>query len=422
MNNNGQLSYQDRVILQSYLENEIPIKVICKKLNVAKQTIYREIKRNGILKTHKMYVLRINCEHQGNCPYLPKGYNRCTKKCDHFIERQCKGITRFPFICNKCEKKSSCILIHRYYYADDAQKKTDNLRSSSRSGIRINEEEFKAIDELISPLLQEKGQSLNHILTSHPEIKVNERTIRNWINDGYTTAGNIDLPRKVAFKPKKEYIHRIVKPSNVLNGRTFHDYRIYCKENPNMIISQFDTVIGKIGDTQRLLTIHFPTLHFQFGILINNSTSEEVNKVISDLRIKIGTELWKKIFPIMLCDNGTEFNEFYNLEKNENDEKVSNVFYCDPYRSSQKGACERNHEFIRYIEPKYHSLNHLTQEKVNLMFSHINSYYRPGLNGVTPYDLAEMVLGKEFLDIIEIKKIEPKDVNLTQSLTKKIKK
>lgn len=67
-------------------------------------------------------------------------------------------------------------------------------------------------------------------------------------------------------------------------------------------------------------------------------------------------------------------------------------------------------------------MNHLTQEKVNLMFSHINSYYRPGLNVVTPYDLAEMVLGKEFLDIIEIKKIEPQNVNLTQSLTKKIKK
>ena len=56
------------------------------------------------------------------------------------------------------------------------------------------------------------------------------------------------------------------------------------------------------------------------------------------------------------------------------------------------------------------------------MFSHINSYYRPGLNGVTPYDLAEMVLGKEFLDIIEIKKIEPQNINLTQSVTKKIKK
>lgn len=67
-------------------------------------------------------------------------------------------------------------------------------------------------------------------------------------------------------------------------------------------------------------------------------------------------------------------------------------------------------------------MNHLTQEKVNLMFSHINSYYRPGMNGVTPYDLTEKILGKEFLDIIGIKKIEPGDVNLTQSLTKKIKK
>ena len=32
-----------------------------------------------------------------------------------------------------------------------------------------------------------------------------------------------------------------------------------------------------------------------------------------------------------------------------------------------------------------------------------------------------MVLGEEFLNKINIKKIEPDDVNLTQSLTKKIK-
>ena len=72
---NGQLSYQDRVKLQSYLEDEIPVKVICKKLDVAKQCIYREIKRNGILKARKTNVSRINCVYLGNCPYLPKGCN-----------------------------------------------------------------------------------------------------------------------------------------------------------------------------------------------------------------------------------------------------------------------------------------------------------------------------------------------------------
>ena len=131
--------------------------------------------------------------------------------------------------------------------------------------------------------------------------------------------------------------------------------------------------------------------------------------------------MWKKIFPIMLSDNGIEFNKFYELENDDNGEHLSNVFYCDPYRSSQKGACEKNHEFIRYIEPKHHSLDHLTQEKVDLIFSHINSVYRVSLNGVRPIDLAYTILGEEFLKIINIKKIEPDDVNLTQSLTKKIK-
>lgn len=72
--------------------------------------------------------------------------------------------------------------------------------------------------------------------------------------------------------------------------------------------------------------IHFPALHFQFEFLITNATSEEVNKVLSDLREKIGTKLWEKIFPIILCDNRTEFNEFYRLEVDEKGDKLSNVF------------------------------------------------------------------------------------------------
>lgn len=102
-------------------------------------------------------------------------------------------------------------------------------------------------------------------------------------------------------------------------------------------------------------------------------------------------------------------------------EHLSHVFYCNPYCSSQKGACEKNHEFVRYIEPKYSSLDHLDQEKVNSIFSHINSVYRSSLKGVRPIDLAEAILGKKFLDTIGIKRIEPDDVNLTQSLTKKTK-
>mgnify|MGYP004684042471 FL=1 len=194
------------------------------------------------------------------------------------------------------------------------------------------------------------------------------------------------------------------------------------QKNPNLIISQFDTVEEMKSDNKRILTIHFPILHFQFEILLESNSPDEVNKKLLDLQNKIGIESWKQIFPIMLSDNGIEFNKLYELETIGNDnKKISSVFYCNPYCSGQKGACERNHEFIRYVEPKYHSFNHLTQEKVNDIFSNINSLYRKSLPGVTPYQLAYSVLGKDFLEIIGIKKIEPDDVNLTQSLTKKIK-
>ncbi len=419
MKKKGQLTLEDRAKLQAYLEDEIPISVICKKLGVVKQTIYREIKRNGIEK-NKNIKFRIMCEHIGNCPFIGKGRN-CKEKCHHFIQKQCKKVIRFPFICNKCTSKLSCKLPHRYYYASKAQENYEKKLRETRSGLRITEEEFEEIDSIVSPLLKEKGQSLNHILTSHPEILVCERTIRNWINDGYTSAGNIDLPRKVSFKPRKEYIHRITKPSDILEGRTYHDFKVYCKKNPSLLVCQLDTVIGKLSDENKVLTIHFPVIHFQFGILIKGVSPNEVNKKLLNLRNAIGKELWKKIFPIILTDNGVEFNKLNEIEIDEDGELLSKVFYCNPYCSSQKGACERNHELFRYIEPKYYSLDHLDQDKLDIIFSNINSYYRPSLNGICPYDLALAILGKKFLDSIHIKKIEPNLVNMTQSLIKNIK-
>lgn len=420
MKKQAQLKLIDRTKLQAYLEDEIPIKVICKKINVSKQTIYREIHRNSIYKKANTFY-RIKCVNDPRtCVHLAQG-DRCTKDCEFFIQQQCKNVTRFPFICNKCPKKANCVLPKRYYYANEAQEKYEKQLSDSRKGIKISQEDFEQINNIISPLIKDKGQSLNHILSSHDEIDVSERTLRNWINNGYTDAKNIDLPRKVSFKPKKEYIHKITKPAFVILGRSYRDYKQFCKNNPSLLISQFDTVEGKKTDMIRILTIHFPSIHFQFGILLKELSTKEVNNKLVELRYKIGNDLWKKIFPIMLSDNGIEFNDFYKLEYDENGEFLSNIFYCDPYRSSQKGACEKNHEFLRYIEPKHHSLDHLTQDKVDLIFSHINSVYRNSLNGIRPIDLAYAILGEKFLKAINIKKIEPDDVNLTQSLTKKIK-
>ena len=102
----------------------------------------------------------------------------------------------------------------------------------------------------------------------------------------------------------------------------------------------------------------------------------------------------------------------------ETGEIRSNIFYCDAQTPSQKPHVENNHEFIRDIILKKKSMKDLTQEKINLMFSHINSVPRKSLGGKTPYEAFEFFYGKETLDKLNIQKIDKDMVTLQPYLLK----
>lgn len=79
-----QLTLEDRVKLQTYLEDGIIIKAICLRLKVSKQTIYREIQRNSIYKYTGNFNGGVDCVNYIKCqktkikdkpkPYLLKGH------------------------------------------------------------------------------------------------------------------------------------------------------------------------------------------------------------------------------------------------------------------------------------------------------------------------------------------------------------
>ena len=76
-----------------------------------------------------------------------------------------------------------------------------------------------------------------------------------------------------------------------------------------------------------------------------------------------------------------------------------------------------NYEYIRYILPKGTNFDNLTQDKVNLMMSRINSTLRPSIK-CSPYDYMLITYGKEILDLLQIKKIDSKEVKLQPNLLK----
>lgn len=403
------ITLQSRIKIEVGIEKGLSAQKIANNCRTSVSTIYREIKRNIIYS--KRNQLRNVCSKKSSCLDFKKHPNDCNEFCSKFSQAFCEKLFKFPFVCNHCIKKNYCNFTRQFYYADKANDFANKRLIDSRVGIRISEDDFNNIDKIISPLVSKK-QSLNHILTTHKEIDVTERTLRNWINKGYMHARNIDLPRKVSFKINRNYVSRLSKPASILNGRMYRDFKIFTNSHPDKLVSQFDTVHGLITDNNAILTIHFPSISFQFGILLSSCDAEEVNNKLLELRTKIGIDNWKKIFPVILTDNGSEFNKLHELETDNNTgESFSNVFFCDPYKSSQKGSCERNHELFRYIQPKKQSIEYLNQKTLNIYFSHINCLFRKGLNGVRPFDLAKIVLGQDFLSAIGIFEVDPDSVS-----------
>ncbi len=94
------------------------------------------------------------------------------------------------------------------------------------------------------------------------------------------------------------------------------------------------------------------------------------------------------------------------------------LFYCDPRHSEQKGEIEKNHEYIRYVLPQGTPFDELTQEKVDLMMSHINSTARPSLQGRTPIELALQHFGKDTVEKLGLQVIKADDVCLKPELLK----
>ena len=67
---------------------------------------------------------------------------------------------------------------------------------------------------------------------------------------------------------------------------------------------------------------------------------------------------------------------------------------------------------MRYCLPKGRSLDSLTQEAVDEMYSNINSYVRKSQGDQTPYDKVRRKFGDGFLAKIGIRRVPKKKVRL----------
>lgn len=319
----------------------------------------------------------------------------------------CEKLKKFPFVCNGCPKENKhCSYDKCLYNAYSAQDKAHKLLVNTRKDTKSKRETAKKINNSVVPLIKD-GISIHVAKTSVNNCPYSESTIRRYIENGEVNAKRIDLPRAVRFRVKKSYNYKTPKLDiNVLNGRTYNDYKEYIKNHNKLKIIQVDSVIGKANDKTALLTIYFCRSKLQLGILYNKKHSNVTN-ILAEL-LALGAKYHLNLFDVILTDNGSEFKNLWQLES----QFFVKVFYCDPYASYQKAGCEKNHGFIRRIIPKSVSLDKYNQNEINEFFSHINSYPRASLANRSPYDLFTLEYNSIILSDISIIKIPVSKIKL----------
>lgn len=406
------LSLTNRCMIEQYIAYSYSFREIAKELGYQPSTISREVKKYRTFVTPKSAV----CAKFTECKRRNHGCQ--LTKCPHFETIHCSKLDKAPFVCNNCPSQDFCSREHAYYNARKADAKSHAVLSEARSTIHLDEDEVKQLNELVSPLIK-NGQSLSHIYANHSdEICVTRRTMYNYVDQCILDARNVDLPRKVRYKKHRKK-HAEPYPYKYREGRTYEDFKAFVEQHPDVGVVEMDTVKSSREKGKCLLTMIFTKYDFMLIFLLETASQQCVEYVFSKLQNDLGLNTFRRLFPVILTDNGGEFKNPAAIEKSCYGSLCTNVFFCDSMASWQKPHIERNHEFIRQVLPKGRSFDTLTQDDVTLLMNHINSISRDSLDGKCPYDAAKEFIAKKLPFVLGLRKIPADQVVMRPSLLDK---
>ena len=422
-NSFSHLTLEERRIILTGITNGSTKTAISQTIGKDKSTVGKEIKLHRSL-THKC-KMPLECNNYRKCVFG----RQCTADCPEYEPFRCSRRDRSPGACNGCSNWSHCRFDKYRYCPEDAQMDYRTTLVDSRQGVNLTVQEAKNIASIVAPLLKQ-GQSPYQIVTDHPELGISEKTLYNYIEgDVFHEIAGItvmdlrrQVSRKISKKKSKGYKKR--EDRKYLQGRTYKDYKQYIAENPDVFVTQMDTVYNDETNGPFIQTFKFVSAGVLFAVYQETKTALSMKQGVDLLEQILGKEIFYKYVHVLLTDRGSEFTAADAMETSIDGTRRTRVFYCDPMQSGQKGTLENKHIELRYILPKGTDLRNLglvDQNALNLAVSHVDSAPVEKLGGRSPLDVAEFMYHDLYEKLIAfgLQNIEKDRVILKPYLLKK---
>lgn len=136
-----------------------------------------------------------------------------------------------------------------------------------------------------------------------------------------------------------------------------------------------DTVFGGIGKGLIVTLVDRKSRFLKAGLL-SSRNAEETREVIEKM-------LDGYIVYSISLDNGSEFAEFRELEKNIK----APVYFAEPHKPWQRGTNENTNDVLRFFFPKGFDFRNITQAQLDAIVDLINDRPRKCLNWKSPREI-----------------------------------
>lgn len=326
------LTYNDRLKIEQMRNGGAGIREIADALRVNYTTVYRELKRPGVMYEH------LNSDYT----------------------------TELRYSADKAQQQ--------YEYGKTAKGRPIKLANDYELAEYI---ERKIADEHRSPAAVLIDMELEGV---HFEVSVCEKTIYNYITNGiFLRITNKDLPLR--GESKRDY-KKVRRAARTPRGESIEHRPAEVDERKEPGHWEMDTVKGTRRSKKCILMLTERVSRNEISLPMYGATMENVVAALNGLERKWG-DLFSKVFQTITVDNGSEFADCKGMEASIFGGKRTKIYYCHPYSSYERGSNENLNKMFRRIFPKGTNFDDVPDEEIIAAADWMNNYPRKILGRTT---------------------------------------
>nr|WP_269458378.1 IS30 family transposase [Ndongobacter massiliensis] len=226
------------------------------------------------------------------------------------------------------------------------------------------------------------------------ETEICTKTLYNYISkDYFLNLTNRNLPRRVK-KAKRRY--RRVRKSYRTRGKSIDQRPMEANERSEFGHWEMDCVESGRGGRSCLLTVVERQTNYSLNFKLLSQSQKQVKMPLDRMERKLGRPSFPRLFKSITVDNGSEFLDVQSLMSSLFAKKKARteIYYCHPYSSYERGSNEQMNGQIRRFIPKGTDISKVSKGQVREITNHFNTYLKRSLEGKTFEQLFHQELAK----------------------------